>query len=391
MVWYKQRSPLGRSNGSAVATIELAKSFAETFDIHLVYLGRRDSDVETPVDSIEPFKTETVVTPDHAKSIGHRLVMLGWYAVLHIAGVRTLSDSIDGCRSAREAVARRVVDTHASAVLSEYLSTRRVLANIDKSVRMIRVHDVEWQNLMEESRRSGILTRIWLRKTARIIRRKVGSLHDDVEQVLFISEEDKVEYSKLGISGHVVPVSLPSCGISKEAHEVHGFRLVFLGSLDWWPNAAGLNWFINEVLPAVSSAIPEVELTVIGSHSTAHAGLADQHVRFVGHVDALHEELCKADLGIIPVADGTGFKIKALDMLSVGLPIVALMNGVRGTSGARAGAVIVEDARDFAHAIVALLSNRAEREKIGHGGLVAAREFHSRDLVTKQLSQILGT
>ena len=390
MVWYKQKSPFGRSNGSAVATIEMAKSFAATYDIHLVSLGRRSSADETPPDSIEPFKSETVVVPNHAKSALHRVALLGWYVALHISGLRSLSDSVDGWRAAREAVARRVQTTGASVVLSEYLSTRRVVSNVGECVRIIRLMDVDWQNLMEESVGRGVLKRIWLRRTAHIIRAKVGSLNADVDHVLFVSEEDRIEFLKLGISGHVIPVSVPNVRISKTVHEDHGFRLVFLGGLNWWPNLDGLKWFIREVLPTVRSAIPEVELTVIGTVAATFALPKDPKVHLIGHVDSLHEELCKADLGVIPVAGGTGVKIKALDMLSVGLPIVAFRNGVRGTSGVRAGAIIVDDADDFAQAIVSLLRSRKDREKLGNSGLAGVTEFHSGGTVTSQLSQLLN-
>ena len=90
--------------------------------------------------------------------------------------------------------------------------------------------------------------------------------------------------------------------------------LLFVGSLSYGPNLDGLDWFTTEVLPAVRSHMPDVELRVVGSGGEGLEWLTEAPgVTLVGGVDELAGELGGAGAVVAPILWGAGTRIKILE------------------------------------------------------------------------------
>ena len=89
------------------------------------------------------------------------------------------------------------------------------------------------------------------------------------------------------------------------------------------PNADGLVWFVREVLPLVVARIPWFRLRVTGANPPpAIASLGDQSVTLVGGVEDLAPVYNAARLAISPLRFGSGVKMKVLEAISLGWPLV---------------------------------------------------------------------
>jgi GT2 family glycosyltransferase len=130
------------------------------------------------------------------------------------------------------------------------------------------------------------------------------------------------------------------------------------------PNADGLNWFVREVLPLVVARIPWFRLRVTGADPPpAIASLADQSVTFVGEIENLATVYNATRVAISPVRFGAGVKMKVLEAISFGVPVVATTLGAAGAHDAEPGAVrIADDPAGFAGAVADLLLNREQWE-----------------------------
>jgi len=98
-------------------------------------------------------------------------------------------------------------------------------------------------------------------------------------------------------------------------------RFVFLGS-DSAHNLDGLRWFLAECWPLIRAAAPEARLDLCGSAGRALAALPPGVVA-LGLVPDLGAVLHRAACAVAPVLAGSGLKIKMLDYLAHGLPVVA--------------------------------------------------------------------
>jgi glycosyltransferase involved in cell wall biosynthesis len=108
---------------------------------------------------------------------------------------------------------------------------------------------------------------------------------------------------------------------------------VFLGGLDFPPNRDGLTWFLRECREPVLAAVPDFRLLVIGRATNDLPPEADAwqgRVQPLGWVDDLDGLLLTAAGLISPLRIGSGIKIKVLEALARGLPVVATPHGVLG-------------------------------------------------------------
>lgn len=103
-------------------------------------------------------------------------------------------------------------------------------------------------------------------------------------------------------------------------------RLGYLGKLTWWPNQAGLEWFLHEIWPMVGG---DTELHLWGLGSEAY-GDGDARIHGHGFAPDLAEVWRRSDVMVIPVTAGGGVNIKLCEALYRGKPCLATPLALRG-------------------------------------------------------------
>ena len=107
--------------------------------------------------------------------------------------------------------------------------------------------------------------------------------------------------------------------------------LLFNGTLDYEPNADGVTSIVHKLMPLLP---PDVVVLVCGRlHDPSFVYLKELHApgfTLVGYVDDIDTYFRAADLFINPVSSGGGVKVKVMEALSYGLPVVSYATGVAG-------------------------------------------------------------
>ncbi|HSG80198.1 MAG TPA: glycosyltransferase, partial [Acidimicrobiia bacterium] len=152
----------------------------------------------------------------------------------------------------------------------------------------------------------------------------------------------------------------------------HGLRLLWLGGFDWPPNAEGMRWFLDHVWPLLESE-PEIQLDVVGAHPPADiADRADSRVRIHGFVDDISTVKARADVLVAPLLAGSGVRVKVVEALAAGMPVVTTPKGLEGlTAEAGRDLLVASDAEGFAAAIGRLHRSVDLRRALG----LAARDY----------------
>jgi glycosyltransferase involved in cell wall biosynthesis len=123
-------------------------------------------------------------------------------------------------------------------------------------------------------------------------------------------------------------------------------RFTFLGGFDYAPNRHGLDWFLIHCRDDVLATLPQVAIDVVGAgteRGLAAASAWGDRVRFHGWADDLGAVLGRAAALLSPLRTGSGVKIKVLEALARGLPVVATPAGVRGIDATEASGCLVAD------------------------------------------------
>ena len=152
----------------------------------------------------------------------------------------------------------------------------------------------------------------------------------------------------------------PLVSFGKQAfHERQG-----LGYVAGWlagttsPNADGLRWFVSEVLPAVRQIVPWVRLNITGANPPPDLlELADAHVHFEGHVCDLEAFYRRQRVIIAPIRFGAGVKVKTIQAIQHGVPVVSTTCGAEGIDADEVAIAIADSAEAFAAALIQLLTD----------------------------------
>jgi GT2 family glycosyltransferase len=126
------------------------------------------------------------------------------------------------------------------------------------------------------------------------------------------------------------------------------------------PNGDGLRWFVQDVLPLIEARIPWVQLYVSGAcPPESLRWLEGPTVKFLGNVADLSTIHDAVRVVVVPLRYGAGVKLKALDAIARGVPLVGTSVGLEGIPFLDdATADLADDPSEFARATVALLEDR---------------------------------
>jgi glycosyltransferase involved in cell wall biosynthesis/polysaccharide pyruvyl transferase WcaK-like protein len=127
-------------------------------------------------------------------------------------------------------------------------------------------------------------------------------------------------------------------------------------------NERSLKWFLNSVWPSVTKKGAHLE--IVGGISKSFAGETFENVTFHGIVDDISCAYRKADIILLPITNGGGIAVKALEAIQYGKPIVATRHALRGLPAAvyevLSGCV---DEQDFGTDLSSLIASTVARKQ----------------------------
>jgi glycosyltransferase involved in cell wall biosynthesis len=136
--------------------------------------------------------------------------------------------------------------------------------------------------------------------------------------------------------------------------------ILFVGSFAHPPNRHGVMWFIDQVLPLIRARVPGTRFIIAGSKPPLDVlALAGDAVSVRADVsDAELRDLYRAArVAAVPLRYGAGVKLKAVEALREGLPLVTTSVGAQGLPGLGQVASICDEAQTFADAVCMLLTD----------------------------------
>lgn len=163
------------------------------------------------------------------------------------------------------------------------------------------------------------------------------------------------------------------------------FTCIFVGSYDYDPNAAAARTIIEDIAPA----FPDVQFLLVGRNPPAVP--AGGNVTAPGYVDDLPGTLAAADVALCPLPRGSGTKLKMLDYLAAGLPIVTTTVGAQGLPITDGQNALVRDTVTGMHdAIRALRASDDLRRRLADSAAELGAAYDWAELLSAYETLLLG-
>lgn len=170
-------------------------------------------------------------------------------------------------------------------------------------------------------------------------------------------------------------------------------RMAFLGNLGHLPNLDAIDYFVKEVFPLLRDAYPSIVFDVVGpsAEPTLQARYAG-HVRFRGFVADLGAALADYDVFVAPIRFGSGTRVKLLDAMACGIPIVTTRVGAEGLPVRDGDHLLFGDtAPAFAERVLAIKRQPSLGERLAENARqLVDREFRSAT-IQDRVAAWLGT
>lgn len=207
-------------------------------------------------------------------------------------------------------------------------------------------------------------------------------LRSGYKGVIYVSAEDFAFAKKLCPAGKGPDAALIPIGIdlSEWSHRVAPLvrqspRVMFSGVMNFLPNVRAAQYLVAHVLPLVSESC---EVRIVGKTPTDEVrALArrDPRVVVTGTVPDMGNEYRSADIFVAPMVETAGIKIKLLQAMATGLPIIATRCCMEAFPRPPQSMIVAESAAEFALEITSLVKNAARRQLLG----AANRRFVESD------------
>ena len=235
-------------------------------------------------------------------------------------------------------------------------------------------HNIEFrlQQSLGESRigiRPSIPYRLFNSMQVRKLRREETAAWKTAAHVLTVSKADRQEVIRIKEPKRVlllpngVEAQGGTKGISSQAPRP--FQLSFIGKMDYRPNVLAMKWFCSEVFPHLQALQPQVRLRIVGrdpAPEILELSSMDR-ITVTGYVEDLGPYYAPGTIAILPMFHGGGTRLKVLEAIMQGVPLVSTALGISGISlGEGRHCLLAEDAGEFVEAINSLWTEQVDIE-----------------------------
>jgi sugar transferase (PEP-CTERM/EpsH1 system associated) len=168
-------------------------------------------------------------------------------------------------------------------------------------------------------------------------------------------------------------------------------NLLFVGVMGYPPNVDAVLYFCDSIMPLMQRQIPGVRLIVVGHEPTQeiHKLAERKNVVVTGYVEDIIPYYQQSQATIVPLRGGGGTRLKILESMALGRPVVSTSLGCEGLNVIdKENIMIVNTPAEFAERVVQLLKDRKLREKISHNARRLVETHYDWSKISQKLMKV---
>jgi glycosyltransferase involved in cell wall biosynthesis len=262
-----------------------------------------------------------------------------------------------------------------------------------ESVQILDAHNIDHCLLAQES--DGCAEDEEVARHIARARWEESHLERFVDGVFACSEDDRRQLEVLndGLPIFTVPNGVDTATMSLERSSTEEVKpnIIFCGSMDYPPNLDGMDWFCAEVFPGLQQLYPGIDVVVVGRGQPAHRRwMKSASIELTGEVPRVEPYYRRAQVAICPLRHGSGTRLKILEAMSLGTPVVSTSVGAEGIEADDGKHLLIADeAREFRDAIGRLLGDNELHAEIAANARSLVEGHYDWDVVGEQMHRAM--
>ena len=198
------------------------------------------------------------------------------------------------------------------------------------------------------------------------------------------------------VSDHTLVEIIPHCVDLNHYQGSFGFpekgTLIFTGSFTYGANSDAAAYFFEQIYPRVKAEISGVRTKIVGSTNGTDVNKwpIDDHVTFTGLLSDVRPAIAQSWLSIVPLRVGAGTRLKIIESMALGTPVVSTSIGAEGLDVVHGENILLaDDPKDFAQAVLEILQNPQLRDKLSAAGLKLVKERYGAETLGNKFNSLL--
>lgn len=269
-----------------------------------------------------------------------------------------------------------------------------------KTIVVYDAHNVELDRLKEMVMNNHSLNLYGLYLVTKILEHSVKI----VDHIITVSENDREKFIKLYLldehkisvipSGTVIPDVEYNVLECRKEFKLDDDKTIILfhGTYNYLPNKQAI-WYIEKyIAPHITKNHKDV-LFVIAGKDVPILNNTKGKIRYLGFVKELYKLIFASDIAIAPILTGGGTRLKILDYMGVGKPIVATKKGIEGieAKNGRHAMIVSNVDMEFINALKYLIENGDVRRKLGRNAKKLAKEKYDWKKIGEKLNKLYNS
>ena len=361
--------PYPPDSGPKVKTYNMVKFLSQNHELTLVSFVRGDQSGEVAhlqqfCKAVYPVQIQRTRLNDGLALVNSLLTATPWLMAR------------DDDRAMRKLLADLCQREKFDIVHADQLNMAQYARLVPGAARILDAHNAVWllyRRLAQTTKNFGM--GLFLQREWRLLKRYEGAVCREFDAVLTVSEADKAALAEAcGGQGQLIiaPIALDPEAIPLIPRRPQADHILHIGTMFWPPNVDGVLWFLREVYPLILRVRPDVCFDIVGARppkEIIESGQSQAGVTVAGYVKDAGEYLKNTGVMVVPLLAGGGMRVKILEALAEGLPIVTTTIGCEGIAVENGRHLLVADTpQEFARATLRLLEDRAFASTLARNG-----------------------
>lgn len=394
LLWLSHFVPFPPRGGNLQRSFNLIRQVSHSYEVHLLTLNLQGE----PPQQLRAYEAEL---KHYCKSVEICELPFPWRGRRWWAeAMRSPLFSVPfSCRAlfSKAILARweRLLNTHAGALLHFDSIDLALYADSAKNFRkVLNHHNCESALAYRQAgNEKNPIQRTYMQLQAAKLAGAERSLCGSFDVNTVVSEQDRQLLQEIQPNGHyhMVENGVDTCHFVPVNEESEAHSAIFTGWLGWGANISAMNFLVYKVWPQVREEFPHARLYLAGKNPPERVlrwPKEDSSITVVPNPEDMRPWLARAAVCVCPILEGGGTRLKILDALAMGKPVVSTTIGCEGLRVTPGENILVADTpRDFAAGLVQLFEKEELRRRMGAAGRALVEREYCWERIGQQLEE----